>query len=80
MPTKLVASGREHVCSVCGFSGPWTESWCWYGSWKDLEDNKPIEKFCSDSCRDASIANGVTPPVDEDLDDMPGAPAGRSER
>lgn len=42
---------RLHICSVCQTRGPWTESWGWYGSWKDIDEGRPVKKFCSDECR-----------------------------
>lgn len=53
---------RYHTCSVCRKMGKWTASWSWYGSYKDLDDGKPIIKVCSEKCRKAAgiIGAGVT--------------------
>lgn len=50
---KFVAADRAriHQCSACGQDGPWTDDWAWFGSYKDLDDDKPVQKFCSASCR-----------------------------
>lgn len=40
-----------HTCCVCGKSEEWNDSWCWYGSYKDLEDHPgKIKKYCSRKC------------------------------
>ena len=44
---------RIHTCSVCGRRGFWTETWTWYGSYRDVDKGKAILKFCSDRCRKA---------------------------
>lgn len=47
----LVEKARIHVCSTCGNSGPWTESWSWFGSYADLDDDRPVKKYCSAECQ-----------------------------
>lgn len=42
---------KVHQCSVCNDRGPWTDDWSWFGSWKAVDDGKPIKKFCSKECR-----------------------------
>ncbi len=48
----LVELAKIHECSVCEKREAWTDSWIWYGSYQDLEDGKPIEKFCSELCKE----------------------------
>lgn len=43
-------SGKVHTCAICGTQGEWKKPWTWYGSYKELDDGKPILKFCSDVC------------------------------
>lgn len=43
-------SGRLHTCDGCGKQGVWQKPWQWYGSWKDLDDDKPVYKACSPEC------------------------------
>jgi len=55
MPLKLVLGenleGRQlHQCHICKRYGIWDENWSWFGSYKDLDDEK-IYKFCSKACR-----------------------------
>ena len=40
-----------HKCTVCGIKDVWGAGWSWYGSWKLLEDGKPITRCCSEKCR-----------------------------
>lgn len=44
------ANGLLHVIAGCGRREHWNENWMWYGSYRDLEDGKPVEKFCSEEC------------------------------
>lgn len=39
-----------HTCTVCGKDFNWSSDSGWYGSYKDAEDGKPIEKYCSIDC------------------------------
>jgi len=47
---KIDPKKKIHICSICGKEGNWNDSWRWYGSYKDAEDGKPIEKYCSREC------------------------------
>lgn len=40
-----------HCCCVCGKLETWTGDWSWYGSYRDVDDGKPLAKFCSASCK-----------------------------
>lgn len=44
-------SDAVHCCSVCGTVGLWGPSWQWFGSYKDLDEGKPIVKVCSEACK-----------------------------
>lgn len=43
----------EHICTVCGKRGKWSDTWSWYGSVL-LMDALPqdIPKACSAECAD----------------------------
>jgi hypothetical protein len=47
----LVEPAQIHECSVCHKREAWGKTWCWYGSWKAIDDGKPVRKFCSPECR-----------------------------
>jgi len=57
---------RLHRCSVCSCVGPWTEHWCWFGSYQQLDDHQPIQKFCSEPCRNTSKETGDTETDDQE--------------
>lgn len=40
---------RLHRCSQCGMVGEWSDSWSWYGSYLDA-DNDRVAKFCGPAC------------------------------
>lgn len=42
-----------HRCSVCKKTGEWTKEWCWYGSYKQLDDfgGDGVPKMCSEACK-----------------------------
>ena len=40
-----------HTCSLCGKVERWGETWEWYGSYKDIDDGKPIIKVCGQPCK-----------------------------
>ena len=40
-----------YTCSVCGKVSIWGDSWSWYGSYKELDDGKPIITVCSEKCK-----------------------------
>lgn len=42
------------TCDVCRKSGPWTDTWSWYGSYRATEDCGHIVVTCSPSCRDSA--------------------------
>jgi hypothetical protein len=46
----VVEKARIHTCSTCGTSGPWTATWCWFGSYRQIDDDQPILKYCSEAC------------------------------
>lgn len=48
-----------HRCSVCGTEGHWSKDWSWFGSIRDIEDGNPVEKFCSDDCKEKSAQLSV---------------------
>jgi hypothetical protein len=39
------------MCTVCGTRGAWGPGWCWYGSWRDVDEGRPYTIVCSDVCR-----------------------------
>lgn len=49
----LVEPAQIHECSVCHVREGWGPNWSWWGSWKAIDDGKPIRKFCSSVCRRA---------------------------
>lgn len=52
---------RIHECSVCQKRDAWRDSWSWYGSISDMDDEKPIFNFCSEECRKKGKADGLVP-------------------
>ena len=42
-----------HCCCICGKLSPWNGGWDAYYSFKDLDDEIAIPKFCSKECRKA---------------------------
>lgn len=49
---RLDGQGRQiHCCCICGYIGRWTGKWSWFGSDLDLDEGRPIAKFCSDLCK-----------------------------
>lgn len=52
---SYLTSGEDHICSVCGKIGSWTQEWSWYGSYKDLDDGISVLKFCSQECRTQGV-------------------------
>lgn len=44
---------RIHHCATCGKDGPWDKGWAWYGRLLDLDEGRPVLKFCSRPCRAA---------------------------
>lgn len=46
-----VEVAKEHTCSICGKVEAWDpDKWSWFGSYKQMEDGKPVVKFCSQDC------------------------------
>ena len=45
-----------HCCAVCDKLAPWDYNWSWYGSYKEMEDGTPVQKFCSDKCKKNQLA------------------------
>ena len=54
-------AARIHECTVCGGRGPWSDKWCWYGSYRDFEAGRPIVELCSENCRHGAVARGLVP-------------------
>lgn len=54
----LCEVARIYECDQCHRRGPWTDDWRWFGSWADLDDGKPVLKFCSRACGDAYAPEG----------------------
>lgn len=52
----------RHRCTVCGRVDHWSDCWEWYGSYKDIDDARPVVKTCSEACR-----RGLSAPVLNDL-------------
>jgi hypothetical protein len=50
-----------HTCSACQKVAPWDEYWAWHGSYAEVEDGKPVPKFCSDPCFAAGKRLGLVP-------------------
>jgi endogenous inhibitor of DNA gyrase (YacG/DUF329 family) len=50
-----------HKCTTCGGESPWGPSWKWFGSYRDLDNDEPIMKFCSDSCAEVAVGRGFIP-------------------
>lgn len=60
MSEKRTLSGRIiHRCTVCGNESPWTDKWSWFGSYRDIEECNPIDKFCSEACKDGHAQMSV---------------------
>lgn len=50
---KVVAIevAQLYECSVCHKREAWGDTWCWYGSYADLDEGRPVVNFCSSECR-----------------------------
>lgn len=57
----LHSRARLHTCAACAKLAPWDEGWSWYGSYADIDDGKPVAKFCSDPCRKEGKRRGLMP-------------------
>lgn len=43
---------KQHVCSVCGMRGPWSDEWSWFGSWRDYDERpERLVVTCSALCQ-----------------------------
>ncbi len=42
-----------HCCCICGKLETWGPTWSTYCSYKEMDDCKPIPKFCTDWCQKA---------------------------
>lgn len=47
-----------HQCSVCGECGEWSETWSWYGSYREADEGM-VAKFCSAACREKESGESV---------------------
>lgn len=61
--SKVAASqsGQVHTCTACRQSGPWSDSWEWFGSYCDVDGGRPILKTCSYPCREEIKRQGGAP-------------------
>lgn len=68
LPGRVLALelARLHTCCVCGRIAPWDDNWMWFGTMKQIDDGKPVQKFCSSACRKPGHPRV---PVGEILDD-----------
>ena len=64
---EAAASGQQHTCTVCRVVGPWGPSWQWYGSYRDLDEGRPVAKICSDACRRSLRGKGGAKALQRDL-------------
>ena len=48
-----------HMCTVCHTQGEWSSSWSWFGSYRDMDNNGTVPKFCGDVCRDQWAADNA---------------------
>jgi hypothetical protein len=85
MPIIRTEARRLYKCDCCGRSDVWSDSWAWFGSFKQLDDEgmkgvKPVMTMCSAECRVMLIAADRLPHkglddagnvIDDDRDDKP---------
>lgn len=45
-------AAKTHQCSYCEKVEAWLPSWIWWGSYADLDEGRPVLKFCSDDCKE----------------------------
>lgn len=50
MTLSETPTGRVHTCSACGKQEVWGPTWAWYGSYKQMDNDEPLFKACSDAC------------------------------
>ncbi len=48
---ELNTDRRLYICDWCGHLAPWDDSWSWYGSYKESEDDGVIVVMCDDECK-----------------------------
>ena len=49
---RRTSDGRLlHCCCICGTLAPWSNSWVGFYSWQEVDDGKPLAKFCLTECR-----------------------------
>lgn len=73
MPIIRTEARRLYQCDCCGRSDVWSDSWAWFGSYKQLDDEgmkgiKPVMTICSAECRVRLIAEDRLP--HEGIDDF----------
>ena len=54
---------RIYTCSACGTKGKWGAEWSWYGSWRAVDEGKPIVYCCSVVCRRQHAADNAVDPT-----------------
>lgn len=53
---------RQHSCSMCGFVGPWTDEWSWFGSMLEYDEYpERLIRACSSRCKRVAEAEGHRP-------------------
>lgn len=65
---RIVTDGerRPWTCDVCRKTGPWADSWSWYGSWRAAENCGHIVITCSTACRDSAKGKRLVADYDRD--------------
>lgn len=49
---EIISNSKQiYKCDVCNKIGNWTDEWQWFGSERDLDEDKPILYTCSNGCR-----------------------------
>lgn len=72
MPIIRTQARRLYQCDCCGRSDVWSNSWAWFGSYRQLDDEgmkdvAPVMTICSAECRIKLIAENRLP--HEGIDD-----------
>jgi hypothetical protein len=52
-PRRAANGRRLHCCCICGKLDVWGSTWSTYCSVTEMDDCKPIPKFCSEWCQKA---------------------------
>lgn len=61
-PRYAIDGKRLYICDACGHLDKWGDTWGWYGSYCQVEDNpKTIIMSCSSECLVKLIADGKVP-------------------